>query len=87
MSKETINLSVEKDIKQRAKKIARNRGMSVSRFFEMLITEQEDPEVFKPPPGSGTAQFINAIPESDKLENYDYKKLKKDMFDKRYGIE
>lgn len=87
MSKETLNLSIEKSIKQRAKEIARKKGISVSRFFEQLISKQEDVEYFTPPPGSGTEQFMNAIPESEKVDDYDYKKLKAEMLEERYSNE
>lgn len=87
MSKTTLNLSIDETIKQRAKRIAKQKGISVSRFFENLIAEQDDPDEFIPPPGSGTAQFVNAIPESDKVDDYDYKELKKKMIEERYGNE
>lgn len=85
MSKQTLNLSVEESIKERAKRIAKKKGISVSRFFEELVASQEDPEEFTPPPGSGTAQFINAIPEEKKVDDYDYKKLKAEMLEEKYG--
>lgn len=85
MSKETLNLSIRKHIKERAKKMARQQGLSVSELFENFIAAQEDKEEFIPPPGSGTAQFVNAIPESDKVVDYDYKKLKQKMLEDRFG--
>lgn len=87
MSKETLNLSVHKHLKERAKKLARQQGLSVSQLFEKFIAAQEDQEGFIPPPGSGTAQFVNTIPESDKVVDYDYKKLKKKMLEERFADE
>lgn len=86
MSKQTLNLSIDEDIKRRAKRLARKRGMSVSRFFEDLIARQEEPEEFAPEPGSGVEQLINAIPESDKLDDYDYHKLKSEALKEKYGL-
>lgn len=86
MSKKTLNLTIEESIKQRAKRIARQRGISVSRLFEEAVAREEDPEEFIPTPGSAVEQLMNAIPESDKLHNYDYKKLKMEALKKKYGI-
>lgn len=87
MSKERLNLSIEKGIKQRAKEIASTKGISVSQFFEQLVVKEKESEYFTPPPGSGTEQFVNAIPDSAKVDNYDYKKLKAEMLEERYGNE
>ncbi len=37
MSKETLNLSIDKNIKQRARRIAKQRGVSISQLFEDAI--------------------------------------------------
>ncbi len=74
MSKETLNLSIEKSIKKRAKEIARKKGISLSRYFEKLIVRQEEDEYFTPPPGSAAAKLANIISESEKVNDYDYKK-------------
>ena len=75
MNKETLNLSLDKKTKNRAKQLAKKRGVSVSRFFEQLIIEHEH-KAFIPPNNSGTEQFVNAIPDKDKVIDYDYKSLK-----------
>lgn len=85
MSKKTLNLTIEESIKERAKRIAKNRGISVSQLFEETIADEEDPEEFTPKPGSGVEQLMNAIPESQKMEDYDYKKLKMEALKKKYG--
>ena len=87
MSKETLNLSIEKHIKERAKKIAKNRGISVSRLFEEVVRQVEEPiEDYKPTPGSTAERIYNIIPESEKLDNYDYKKLKMDALRDKYDL-
>lgn len=85
MSKKTLNLSIRESIKQRAKHMAKKRGISVSQLFEEMITREKDADSFIPPPDSGTAQFINAIPKENKVDNYDYKKLKAEMLEEKYG--
>ena len=87
MSKKTLNLSIEESIKQRAKRIAKQRGMSVSQFFEKLVMAQEDPEEWKPPKGSAVERLMNIIPESEKLDDPDYDKLKYEALKEKYGLE
>ncbi|MDZ7694345.1 MAG: DUF6364 family protein [Balneolaceae bacterium] len=87
MSKQTLNLSIEEEIKERAKKIAKRRGISVSQFFEELVIREEDPYTFTPTPGSAAHKLMNLIPESDKVSHYDYKKLKKEILEERYGFD
>lgn len=87
MSKQTLNLSVEKHIKERAKKIAKERGISVSKFFEEVVRKVEEPEIeFTPTPGSAVEQIMNAIPESEKLDDYDYDKLKEEALREKYDF-
>lgn len=86
MSKKTLNLSIEENIKERAKRIARKKGISVSHFFEELIIRQEDPEEFTPKPGSAADKIYNLIPESKKVDHYDYKKLKEKALKEKYGL-
>ncbi|MCH2450986.1 MAG: DUF6364 family protein [Gracilimonas sp.] len=87
MSKETLNLSIEKHIKERAKKIAKNRGISVSRLFEEVVRQVEEPvEDYKPTPGSAVEQIMKAIPETEKLEDYDYDKLKEEALREKYDF-
>ena len=85
MSKKTLNLTIEESIKERAKRIAKNRGISVSQLFEETIIREEFPEEFTPKPGSGVEQLMNAMPESKKLDDYEYKKLKMEALRKKYG--
>lgn len=87
MSKQTLNLSIEEHIKERAKKIAKKRGISVSRLFEEIVKQVEEPvEEYKPTPGSAAERIYNVIPESEKLDNYDYKKLKMDALKDKYDL-
>jgi|AntRauTorckE6833_2_1112554.scaffolds.fasta_scaffold39443_2 antitoxin component of RelBE/YafQ-DinJ toxin-antitoxin module len=87
MNKKTLNLSIEESIKRRAKRIAKQRGISVSRFFEKLVAEQEDPEEFTPTSGSAAEQIMNAIPESKKVDDYDYDKVKYEALKEKYDFD
>lgn len=86
MSKKTLNLSVDESIKERAKRIARKKGISVSRFFEELVARQEDPEEYTPAPGSAAETIYNLIPEEKKTDHYDYKKRKEEALRVKYGL-
>ncbi len=87
MSKETLNLSIEKSIKQRAKEIARKKGISVSRFFEQLIAKQKEPEKYSPKPGSAAYELSRLLPASVKAEEKDYDELKWQAIKEKYEIE
>jgi antitoxin component of RelBE/YafQ-DinJ toxin-antitoxin module len=87
MSKSTLNLSIAEPIKRRAKRIAKQRGLSVSRFFENLVAEQDDSEDWKPPKGSVGEKLLNIIPESERLDDFDYKKQKLKVLKEKYHVE
>ena len=84
MAKKTLNLTIEERIKERAKRIAESRGISVSRLFEEAIAREEEPKEFTPRPGSALEQIMNAIPESQKMDDYDYDELKSEALKLRW---
>lgn len=86
MAKKTLNLTIEEEIKERAKRIAESRGISVSRLFEEAIAHEEEPEEFTPRPGSAVEQIMNAIPESEKMDDYDYDELKWEALREKYDL-
>ncbi len=86
MAKKTLNLTIEESIKERAKRIARSRGISISRLFEEAVSREEEPKEFTPKPGSAVEQIMNAIPESQKLDDYDYDELKMEALKEKYGL-
>ncbi|WP_141239882.1 DUF6364 family protein [Aliifodinibius salipaludis] len=87
MSKRTLNLSIEEEIKERAKKIAEKKGISVSQFFEELIAQEDDPDSFTPTPGSAAYELMNLIPESEKVSDYDYNKIKREVIEEHYDVD
>ncbi len=87
MSKTTLNLSIDENIKRRAKRIAKEKGISVSRFFEKLVAEQEDPDEFTPTPGGAAYELYHLIPESEKVDDYDYDKLKYEALKEKYNLD
>lgn len=87
MSNQTLNLSIEEHIKERAKRIARQRGISVSQFFEELVAQQEDPEEYHPEPGTAAHELMNLIPEKEKRDDYDYDKMRYEALKEKYDLE
>lgn len=83
--KEKLTLSVDKEAKQRAKRISERTGMSVSKLFELFINTQDVPDPQKFPEGSAVEGLLNIIPENEKVGDYDYKKLKMDALKEKYG--
>ncbi|MEX1061980.1 MAG: DUF6364 family protein [Balneolaceae bacterium] len=74
--KDKLTLSVDRSAKQRAKRISERTGISMSKLFEIAVNNMDDPEYPEPEEGSAVAQMVNLIPESRKVADYDYKKLK-----------
>jgi len=86
MAKKTLNLTIEESIKERAKRIARSRGISISQLFEEAVSREEEPQEFIPRPGSAAEKIYNLIPESEKVDSYDYKKLKEEALREKYDL-
>ena len=82
--KEKLTLSVDKEAKQRAKRISERTGMSISKLFEIFINTQDEPDSPRIPEGSAVEGLLNIIPENEKVEDYDYKKLKMDVLKEKY---
>jgi antitoxin component of RelBE/YafQ-DinJ toxin-antitoxin module len=75
--KEKLTLSVDRAAKQRAKRISEHTGISMSRLFEIAVNNMDDPEDdWQPTEGSAVAELMKIIPEHEKVDDYDYKKLK-----------
>lgn len=86
MAKQTLNLTIKESIKERAKRIAKNKGISVSRLFEEAIIREEDPEELHFDPESAAYKIYHMIPESEKVEVYDYKEMKENILKEKYGL-
>lgn len=84
--KERLNLTIEKEVKERAKKIARNRGVSVSKMVEQVLKTIIDPnEDWDPKKGSIVSQIAGSIPAPDGIEYDDLLTealLKKEWYEK-----
>ncbi|MEX1014018.1 MAG: DUF6364 family protein [Candidatus Paceibacterota bacterium] len=86
MTKKTLNLTIHESIKDRAKRIARSRGISVSQLFEEAVIREEDPEELHLDPESAAYKIYHIIPESEKVDDYDYKEIKEKILKEKYGV-
>lgn len=67
--KEKLNLTIEKEVKERAKKIAKNRGISVSKMVEQVLKSISDPtENWTPKQGSIVSRMSGSIPAPEGIE-------------------
>ena len=87
MAKKTLNLTVEEPIKERAKYIAKKRGISVSKLFEeAILREEKDSDEFELKAGSAAYRIYHLLPESEKVTDYDYKKMKEEALREKYDL-
>jgi len=87
MAKKTLNLTVEEPIKERAKYIAKKRGISVSKLFEeAILREEKESDEFELKPGSAAYRIYHLLPESEKVTDYDYKKMKEEALREKYDL-
>ncbi len=86
MRKDKINLSVDRGIKQRAKRIARQRGMSISQFFEELVAREKDIEEYVPPTGSTAQRLLTLADEAQKKEHLNYDNIRHNALKEKHGI-
>ena len=87
MAKKTLNLTVEEPIKERAKYIAKKRGISVSKLFEeAILREEKDLDEFELKAGSAAYRIYHLLPESEKVTDYDYKKMKEEALREKYDL-
>lgn len=87
MPKKTLNLTIKESIKERAKRIASSRGISISRLFEEAIAREKDPQDIQLDPDSTAFRIYNIIPESERLDDYSYKEMKEDILKEKYGVQ
>jgi hypothetical protein len=82
--KEKINLTIEKSVKERAKQIARSRGISVSEMVEELLKSIEDDNNWMPEEGSVVSKMAGSIPIPGHL---DYNEILTNILLEKEGYE
>ncbi|MDZ7720093.1 MAG: DUF6364 family protein [Balneolaceae bacterium] len=67
--KEKLNLTIEREVKERAKKLAKERGISVSKMVEKMLKSVSAPnDNWTPKEGSIVSQMSGSIPAPEGIE-------------------
>ncbi len=82
--KKKLTLTIEKEVTERAKVIARREGTSISQWVEDLLREKtaRSRKKWSPQPGSWTENILGSV---SLPEDIDYKALKEKEIQKKYG--
>lgn len=82
--KEKLTLTIDKEIKQRAKRHAKATGHSVSEVVEEFLDNFSEEEPFQPEPGSVTESLMGSLKLPKRFDNMDYKQIKEQMLREKY---
>lgn len=82
--KKKLTLTIEKDVTERAKLVARREGTSISQWVENLLKEKtaRANDKWSPEPGSWTEEMLGSVSFP---EETDYKTVKEKEILKKYG--
>lgn len=82
--KKKLTLTIEKEVTERAKILARREGTSISQWVEDLLKEKtaSAKRQWTPEPGSWTEKMLGSVSLPD---DRDYKTLKEKEILKKYG--
>lgn len=70
--KEKLNLTIDKDVKDQAKRLAKKKGISVSKMVEQIIKSISEPyDDWKPREGSIVSKMSGSIPAPESIEYED----------------
>lgn len=84
--KKKLTLTVEESISERAKRLAKREGTSVSEIVENYLAEKTSEETdWKPKENSWTAKLVGSVQLPDELKEQDAKKIKEKQILKKYG--
>ncbi|NBC26467.1 MAG: hypothetical protein GVY08_06380 [Bacteroidetes bacterium] len=82
--KKKLTLTIEKEVTERAKILARREGTSISQWVEDLLKEKtaQAQRTWTPEPDSWTEKMLGSVSLPD---DTDYKALKEEEILKKYG--
>lgn len=82
--KEKLTLSIEKETKRRAKRLAKASGHSVSQIVEEFLNTIPEEPAFRPEPGSVTESLAGSLELPERFKKMDYKQIKQQILDEKY---
>lgn len=81
--KKKLTLTIEKSISEKAKRLAKKEGTSVSKWVEELLIEKtRSVSGWQPEPGSWTQKMLGA---GEVPDHRDHKEIKREEILKKYG--
>lgn len=84
--KKKLTLTIDPDITERAKRLAKRENTSVSEIVENYLAERTGKETdWKPDPGSKTAALLGSVTLSEEYREMETKELKERAILKKYG--
>ena len=86
MMKKKLTLTIDGDVSEQAKRLAKRENTSVSEIVEQyLVKRTSDVFEWKPEKNSITSSLLGAVSQTKKLSDLGYKKLKEVQILKKYG--
>lgn len=84
--KKKLTLTIEKSVTERAKRLAKREGTSISQWVEDLLREKtSESRNWKPEPGSWTERLLGSADLPDQERDLNYKELKEKEILKKHG--
>jgi antitoxin component of RelBE/YafQ-DinJ toxin-antitoxin module len=83
--KKKLTLTIEESVKERAKKFARRKGISVSEIVEQYLDKKTRSEAWDIPVNSPVHDFAGALPLSVSDKNKDDDELLREALEEKYG--
>lgn len=81
--KKKLTLTIDKTVSEKAKRLAKREGTSVSEWVEKMLNEKvQSSSDWQPEPGSWTRKMLGS---ADLPDDINYKKLKEKEILKKYG--
>ena len=84
--KKKLTLTIDPDVTERAKRLAKRENTSVSEIVESYLAERTAIETeWKPDPDSKTAALLGSVTLPEGVRDMDHKELKERAILKKYG--
>lgn len=84
--KKKLTLTIEESVTERAKRLAREKGTSVSEIVEDFLKEKTRQEAeWQPEKGTWTSRLLGSVRLPEEYESLNYKQIKMKEILKKYG--
>ncbi|MGF1668875.1 MAG: DUF6364 family protein [Balneolaceae bacterium] len=84
--KKKLTLTIDETVTEKAKRLAKREGISVSEMIERYLRDKTAEESgWKPKPGSRTSELLGSLTLPEEYREKNYKKIKEKEILKKYG--